>query len=104
MNPSAMFYDSLYEPINESKTNSLHINPNQKPKFGLGGLGSHYDDNYGPCSKCYDAIVGEGKGCSAMGRLYHITCFTCHQCNCLLQGKPFYALDGKPFCETDYLN
>ena len=98
MNPSAMFYDSFYEPISDGKQNGNHNVIHQqhhKPNFGLGGLGSHYDDNFGPCSKCLELIVGEGKGCSAMGRLYHIKCFTCHQCHCLLQGKPFYALDGK---------
>ncbi|KAF7263597.1 hypothetical protein GWI33_001768, partial [Rhynchophorus ferrugineus] len=26
------------------------------------------------------------------------------QCAINLQGKPFYALDGHPFCEEDYLN
>ena len=93
MNPQALFYDSLYEPISDGK--GSHLNHHHKPNFGLGGLGSHYDDSFGPCSKCLQPIVGEGKGCSAMGRLYHIRCFTCHQCNCQLQGKPFYALDGK---------
>ena len=95
MNPSAMFYDSFYEPISDAKNGNHNAIHQHKPNFGIGGLGSHYDDNFGPCSKCLDLIVGEGKGCSAMGRLYHIKCFTCHQCQCLLQGKPFYALDGK---------
>ena len=45
--------------------------------------------------KCGGKIVGEGSGCSAMAKLYHIACFRCHTCQCLLQGKPFYALDGK---------
>lgn len=91
MNPQAMIYDPLYEPI--SGQNS--ISNQHKPNFGLGGLSSHYDDSFGPCSKCLQLIVGEGTGCSAMGRLYHIKCFTCHNCQCQLQGKPFYALDGK---------
>ena len=91
MNPQAMIYDPLYEPISGQSTVSNH----QKPNFGLGGLSSHYGDSFGPCSKCLELIVGEGTGCSAMGRLYHIKCFTCHNCGCQLQGKPFYALDGK---------
>lgn len=38
-----------------------------------------------------------------MDQLYHIKCFTCHHCAINLQGKPFYALDGHPYCEEDYL-
>lgn len=48
-------------------------------------------------------IVGEGSGCEAMGRRYHVHCFTCHKCGCQLQGRAFYALDGKPYCSEDYL-
>jgi hypothetical protein len=60
-------------------------------------------DNYGTCCKC-NTIVTEALGCTAMEKIYHISCFTCHQCQTSLQGKPFYALDDKPFCEEDYLN
>ena len=91
MNPQAMLYDPLYEPISGQNA----VSNQHKPNFGLGGLSSHYDDSFGPCSKCLELIVGEGTGCSAMGRLYHIKCFTCHKCGCQLQGKPYYALDGK---------
>lgn len=38
-----------------------------------------------------------------MDQLYHTKCFTCHHCAINLQGKPFYALDGHPYCEEDYL-
>lgn len=48
-------------------------------------------------------IVGENSGCTAMDQLYHTKCFTCHHCAINLQGKPFYALDGNPYCEEDYL-
>ena len=64
---------------------------------------SESSDYFGLCSKCRDRIVGEGSGCTAMGRMYHVACFTCSHCRCLLQGKPFYALDGKPYCQADYL-
>ncbi|XP_076257190.1 lipoma-preferred partner homolog isoform X2 [Rhynchophorus ferrugineus] len=59
---------------------------------------------YGICAKCGDKIVGGNSGCTAMDQIYHIKCFTCYQCAINLQGKPFYALDGHPFCEEDYLN
>lgn len=61
-------------------------------------------DHYGICVKCGERVVGESSGCTAMEQIYHISCFTCSQCQINLQGKPFYALEGKPFCEEDYLN
>ncbi|XP_049845638.1 lipoma-preferred partner homolog [Schistocerca gregaria] len=62
------------------------------------------DDIYGVCTACGQKVVGEGSGCTAMDQVYHISCFTCQHCAIQLQGKPFYALDGKPYCEEDYLN
>ncbi|CAG9770382.1 unnamed protein product [Ceutorhynchus assimilis] len=62
------------------------------------------EDVYGVCVQCGDKIIGENSGCTAMDKLYHIKCFTCHHCAINLQGKPFYALDGRPYCEEDYLN
>lgn len=61
-------------------------------------------DSFGTCVKCGDRVVGENTGCTAMDQIYHIACFTCAQCQINLQGKPFYSLDGKPYCEEDYLN
>lgn len=61
-------------------------------------------DVYGVCVKCGERIVGETSGCTAMDRVYHIGCFACCVCAINLQGKPFYPLDGKPYCEEDYLN
>lgn len=61
-------------------------------------------DSLGTCCKCHEKIIDENSGCTAMDRLYHIACFNCHECQINLQGKPFYALDGRPFCEADYLN
>uniref|UniRef100_A0A182J501 LIM zinc-binding domain-containing protein n=1 Tax=Anopheles atroparvus TaxID=41427 RepID=A0A182J501_ANOAO len=61
-------------------------------------------DSFGTCVKCGERVVGEKTGCTAMDKIYHIACFTCQQCQINLQGKPFYALDGKPYCEEDYLN
>lgn len=61
-------------------------------------------DYYGICVKCGEKVVGENSGCTAMDKIYHTTCFTCQHCAINLQGKPFYSLDGKPYCEEDYLN
>lgn len=60
--------------------------------------------NKGICVKCGERVVGESSGCTAMEQIYHINCFTCSECNMNLQGKPFYAFDGEPYCEEDYLN
>lgn len=57
----------------------------------------------GICNKCGERVLGENSGCTAMDQIYHISCFTCTECQVNLQGKPFYALEGKPFCEYDYL-
>lgn len=45
----------------------------------------------------------EGLGCTAMGNIYHIKCFTCTHCGDQLEGKPFYHIDSKPYCEEGYL-
>ncbi|XP_044573946.1 zyxin isoform X2 [Drosophila ananassae] len=60
-------------------------------------------ENYGICVKCNSRVLGETSGCTAMSQIFHVTCFTCTECQINLQGKPFYALDGKPYCEYDYL-
>ncbi|KAM8702775.1 hypothetical protein ACLKA7_005137 [Drosophila subpalustris] len=60
-------------------------------------------ESYGRCFKCGDRVLGENSGCTAMDQIYHISCFTCTECQINLQGKPFYALEGNPFCEYDYL-
>lgn len=65
--------------------------------------GSPDEDILGVCEKCKEYVINEGSGCVAMEKVYHITCFTCHQCKIQLQGKPFFALEGKPYCEQDYL-
>lgn len=60
-------------------------------------------ETYGICHKC-NGSVSETSGCTAMGNTFHIACFTCHQCQINLQGKPFYGVDGKALCEDDYMN
>ncbi|KAG8254544.1 lipoma-preferred partner homolog [Homalodisca vitripennis] len=59
---------------------------------------------YGDCCKCGQRVVGEESGCTAMDKVYHINCFACSHCGILLQGKPFYTLEGQPFCEAGYLD
>lgn len=59
-------------------------------------------DVFGKCIKCDGKVVGENSGCTAMGNMYHVSCFCCYHCTINLQGKPFYAVEGQPFCELDY--
>ncbi|XP_033229529.1 lipoma-preferred partner homolog [Belonocnema kinseyi] len=70
------------------------------------GMEDNSEDNdiYGICAECGHKVEGEGTGCSAMDKVFHITCFCCFICRINLQGKPFYSLEGKPYCEEDYLN
>lgn len=63
-----------------------------------------YVDNFGTCVRCGERVIGEQSGCTAMEQVYHIACFACFRCQINLQGKPFYALEGQPCCEEDYLN
>ena len=51
------------------------------------------EDFFGKCHKCDEDVIGEGKGCSAMGNVYHVKCFTCAVCAQPLRGKQFYAID-----------
>lgn len=104
---------SLYAPYVEGMSNSSSMNrlPMQETEVdALTNLlvqsinqSNPEADNYGTCVKC-NGMVTEASGCTAMEKIYHIACFTCYQCQTSLQGKPFYALDGKALCQDDYLN
>lgn len=50
-------------------------------------------DFFGMCHKCGDKVLGEGNGCSALGEVYHVSCFTCVVCSQPLRGKQFYAIN-----------
>ncbi|XP_064073735.1 lipoma-preferred partner homolog [Vanessa tameamea] len=123
----ASTYESLYEPINlHPQTHSAQANNpsiSQNYKSNLRPMGksplpkeeevdaltnmlvqsiSGSSEFFGICVKCDQHVVDESSGCTAMGNLYHIKCFCCHRCNTNLQGKPFYAVEGNPYCEADY--
>ena len=76
-----------YEPVIPPKVPAATSAPGggqQKHFKSLSGSSSESTDYLGTCVKCGDRIVGEGTGCSAMGRPYHILCFTCSGTRLLL--------------------
>ncbi len=119
--PSTAAANYFYDPVKQR----WYVNARQKQQKGGSGADSVYQQStfssggsssdsasgagggvlpFGKCSKCREPIVAHSSGCEAMNRLYHKRCFTCARCNCLLEGKPFYAIDGKPICQRDYLD
>eukprot|EP00069_Balaena_mysticetus_P001935 bmy_15498T0 len=54
------------------------------------------------CGRCHQPLARAQPAVRALGQLFHITCFTCHQCERQLQGQQFYSLEGAPYCEGCY--
>lgn len=124
----ASTYESLYEPINPrphtkmSTQSAKHTIPHSRNDILSPDKSLHKEkevdaltnllvqsitdsqdlDVFGICIKCNEKVVGEDSGCTAMGNMYHVKCFSCYQCNVNLQGKTFHAVEGQPYCEADY--
>ncbi|XP_029417225.1 zyxin isoform X2 [Nannospalax galili] len=54
------------------------------------------------CGRCHEPLARTQPAVRALGQLFHIACFTCHQCEQQLQGQQFYSLEGAPYCEGCY--
>lgn len=125
--PHSSTFEPLYEPISPQSSknyspnpNSLQNYPNKSPtqkkspiqkeeevdaltNLLVQSISDSQDlDIFGKCIKCDGKVVGENSGCTAMGHMYHVSCFCCYRCNMNLQGKPFYAVEDQPYCEIDY--
>ncbi|XP_047486298.1 lipoma-preferred partner homolog [Penaeus chinensis] len=113
---------SLYGPYTSPRARGLAPPPSNQPLVNPDKVGKEAEvdaltnllvqsmdstndpEFFGICTRCGEKVVGEGSGCTAMEQVYHIKCFVCIVCHLQLQGKPFYALDSKPYCEDCYLN
>lgn len=42
-------------------------------------------------------------GVTALGNAYHVTCFSCDDCQKQLAGCSFYSVDGRNLCQVDYM-
>lgn len=56
----------------------------------------------GNCCVCKKPIYGQVV--SALGKAWHLECFTCYHCGIELGRENFFERDGKPYCENDYYN
>jgi len=54
------------------------------------------------CIKC-DKTVYDLEKISALGKIFHKTCFRCKHCDNVLSIKGFAAIDGEPYCKPHYL-
>ncbi|XP_071131194.1 PDZ and LIM domain protein 5-like isoform X6 [Mytilus edulis] len=52
------------------------------------------------CHSCNFPIEPGDNWVEAMGKNYHSGCFNCSTCQIGLEGQPFFAKAGKPYCKT----
>ncbi|XP_021348703.1 PDZ and LIM domain protein 7-like isoform X6 [Mizuhopecten yessoensis] len=80
-------------------------------KQAIGGNQFHLEDGHAYCEHDWKQMFQTMcKGCAfpiepgdrwveAMGSNYHSECFNCSTCQVSLEGQPFYAKAGKPYCK-----
>eukprot|EP00112_Aurelia_sp_Birch-Aquarium-sp1_P012577 Seg2645.3 transcript_id=Seg2645.3/GoldUCD/mRNA.D3Y31 product="Actin-binding LIM protein 1" protein_id=Seg2645.3/GoldUCD/D3Y31 len=67
---------------------------------GVDGAPPPVQTQEGTCAGCGNDIKS-GQALLALERQWHLWCFTCNKCGCLLSGE-YMGRDGVPFCEKDY--
>jgi len=103
--PPPIFDDEVPPATNGSADSALDDELDMLTSMlSLGLQNTHHPDFFGVCYKCRDTIIGEGKGCTAMGNQYHVSCFLCKECEKRLTGLEFYCLNDNPLCEQCYTN
>jgi hypothetical protein len=60
-----------------------------------------YMDLFVPkCNSCAEPV--KKSGLAACGGTWHTDCFVCTVCSCAFKDGQYYAMDGLPYCATDY--
>jgi len=101
--PNSKIYSLLHE--NQPKRDNRSSNGATLPhcrKFsdpqGILDANETYDPN--SCAGCNEQLK-EGQALIALDRQWHISCFSCKNCNTLLNGE-YMGKDGIPYCEKCY--
>ncbi|XP_035675117.1 actin-binding LIM protein 1-like isoform X14 [Branchiostoma floridae] len=68
------------------------ITPNAGPNRGMPASTA--------CAGCGDEIKS-GQALLALDKQWHLWCFKCTQCGCMLAGE-YMGKEGRPYCERDY--
>ncbi|CAG0885065.1 unnamed protein product [Darwinula stevensoni] len=95
-------YESLYEPVNPRPPSQL------SSQSGYSSLGSYGHPNY-PSADALNSQPSRSGRASAVDDLTNLLVRSMESpgdsdfFDKELQGKPFYPVDGKPYCEEDYL-
>eukprot|EP00058_Branchiostoma_floridae_P018282 XP_002603771.1 hypothetical protein BRAFLDRAFT_124661 [Branchiostoma floridae] len=56
--------------------------------------------SFSACAGCGDEIKS-GQALLALDKQWHLWCFKCTQCGCMLAGE-YMGKEGRPYCERDY--
>ncbi|XP_067935330.1 PDZ and LIM domain protein 7-like isoform X2 [Watersipora subatra] len=51
------------------------------------------------CAGCNFPVEPGDRWIEALNTNWHSECFSCNVCNCPLEGKAFFARDGRPYCK-----
>ncbi|XP_031637190.1 actin-binding LIM protein 3 isoform X4 [Contarinia nasturtii] len=103
--PNTKIHSSFNTQVNQSAvidTNSPTLAKAQQHNQNNSLRALNDDDTYDPnaCAGCKEQLK-EGQALIALDRQWHISCFSCKNCNALLNGE-YMGKDGTPYCEKCY--